>query len=96
MPGFPKYGHNFSKGHHEITIYFSVIAIIDKAINTLASYGYNIVIPLSDKFMREIYLCELRESSASRMNLYCINCYCAICYKMLEYKLINLSRGPFW
>ena len=37
-------------------------------------------IPQSNKFLCEIYLCELCESSADRINLYHINFYHAICY----------------
>ena len=38
------------------------------------------MIPYSDKFLHEIYLCELCELSTGRINLYRINFYRAISY----------------
>ena len=47
--------------------------------------------------MREIYLCKLCESSASRINLYRINFYHAILamHKMLEHISTNLLKACF-
>ena len=53
-------------------------------MHTLQEQAYSwltqIILPQSDKFLCEIYLCELCEWSVCRINLHCINFYHAIRY----------------